>query len=57
LPNESIPLSFKGRIASQIPIPGRVKNFDTGIDFYDLEDEQRKLLKRFIVSLLRKPEA
>lgn len=57
LPNESIPLSFNGRIASQIPIPGRETTFDTGIEFYDLADKQKTLLKRFIVSLLWQPEA
>ena len=57
LPNQGGPLSFTGRIASQIPAPGKVTSFDTGIEFCDLADKQRKLLKRFIVSLLWKPEA
>jgi hypothetical protein len=56
LPNESIPLSFNGRIASQIPISGRETSFDTGIEFYNLVDKQKTLLKRFIASLLWKPE-
>jgi Tfp pilus assembly protein PilZ len=57
LPNESSRLSFTGRVASQIPNQGGLMSFETGIEFCDLADRQIKLLKRFIASLLWKPES
>jgi hypothetical protein len=51
LPSEGT-VKFNGRIASQIPIPGRESSFDTGIEFCNLIEHEKTRLKRFITSLL-----
>ncbi len=57
LPNEGHPVKFKGRIASQFQLPGSGSSFDIGIEFYNLTEDGRIRLKRFIASLLWRHEA
>jgi Tfp pilus assembly protein PilZ len=49
IPNNSFPLKFHGRIASCIEIPDKkLKRFDVGIEFMDMEDHVRSNLSKFI---------
>ena len=57
LPNENLTVKFNGRIVYQIQLPGKGSSFDTGIEFYDLTENGKIRLKRFISSLLWKHEA
>jgi len=57
LPNEGHPVKFNGRIVSQFQLPGRGSSFDTGIEFYNLTEDGKIRLKRFIASLLWRHEA
>jgi hypothetical protein len=57
LPNEGQPVKFNGRIVSQLQLPGRGSSFDTGIEYYNLTEQGKTRLKRFIASLLWKHEA
>jgi hypothetical protein len=50
LPNEGDPVEFDGRIVSQIKLPGRGPSFDTGIEFYNLTEHGKIILKGFIAS-------
>jgi hypothetical protein len=53
LPNESDPVKFSGRVASQISLPGG-NSFATGIEFCNLSEHDGTRLKKSIVGLLLK---
>lgn len=51
-PDDKIPIKFQGRVASCIPIPDKSpESHDTGIEFLDIEEEDRERLRTFIQSL------
>jgi hypothetical protein len=49
LPNDELPIKFKGRVASCIEMPDkRSKHFDIGIEFLGIAEQDKSRLSRFL---------
>jgi Tfp pilus assembly protein PilZ len=49
LPNDALPVRFKGRVASCVPIPNeRSKRFGIGVEFLDMAEHDRSRMGRFL---------
>jgi len=58
LPNEALPVRFRGRVASCIAIPDRrPKRFDIGVEFLDMAEYDRSRVSKFLGLLEQKAES
>ena len=52
LPNQADPVTFRGRIASRIPVKDEKSgHFDIGVEFHNLTESDKLRLNNFITSL------